>query len=254
MIKKLLISGPGPYCRKAAYEELRIPSLALRGAKLRARAIAKWSSSRTTIGLLLRSPFKDRSATWMTGTQRWLKTLLHATPPTGVPEAVSAVVTAMTTRLGATDRSQISQFRRAHNLGCVIPLWKPVLRSPVKVAGMHMLSKIRVGMFFFAYRLAGAGIIDRRYLSECPCCGVAVREDAKHVFLTCRSWNEQRAQLLGDHISNLSNLQEDDLLGVLLGGESHVDANQRVQVTVASVTYLSLIVPFRARVIDTLVQ
>ncbi|KRH92746.1 putative RNA-directed DNA polymerase (reverse transcriptase), Non LTR Retrotransposon protein [Pseudoloma neurophilia] len=127
---------------------------------LRARVIAKWSSSRTTIGSLLRFPFKDRSATWMTDTQRWLKTLLHTA---SAREAVFAVVTAMTTRLEATDRS--SQFRRAHNLGCIIPLCKPVLRSPVKTAGMHMLSKMRVGMFYFAYRLAGAGIIDQRYLS-----------------------------------------------------------------------------------------
>ncbi|KRH92872.1 putative transposable element protein [Pseudoloma neurophilia] len=106
-------------CRKAAYKELRILSMALK-----ARTIAKWSSSRTTIGSLLRSPFKDRSATWMTGTQRWLKTLLHTTD---AREAVFAVVTVMTTRLEATDRRRICQFTRVHNLGCAIPLCEPVL-------------------------------------------------------------------------------------------------------------------------------
>ena len=46
--------------------------------------------------------------------------------PASVTVAVSAVVTAMT-KTEATDRTRISQFRRAHNSGCVISLPKQVL-------------------------------------------------------------------------------------------------------------------------------
>lgn len=52
-----------------------------------------------------------------------------------------------------------------------------------KVAEMHMLMRIRIGSFYFVYRLAVADIIGRLYLSTCHCCGEPVREDLKHISL-----------------------------------------------------------------------
>ena len=53
-------------------------------------------------------------------------------------------------------------------------------------------------------------------------------------------------------MSLIPNLRDEEALGILLGGESHVDPSLRVLVTVASATYLSQIVPIRARLIDSL--
>lgn len=58
---------------------------------------------------------------------------------------------------------------------------------------------------------------------------------------------------LGDLIHRFLNIQDDDILGVLLEGESHVDQSLRVQATVASDTYLSLVLPIRTRLLEGLV-
>ena len=189
----------------------------------------------------------------MTGTRKWLRTLFHTDTPGEVRMAVSSVVAAMTTRLATTDRSRISYFRRYHSLGSAEPLWKPVLRSRVKVAGMRVLTRMRVGSFYYAYRLAAAGRIDPMYFSVCPCCGDSVREDLNHILLICNRWSNQRSLILGDLIELYSNLQDERILGVLLGGEFHADRTLRVQVTVATATYLSLIVPIRIRLLESLI-
>ena len=181
-----------------------------------------------------------------------MKSLLHTDPPTRTRDAVRAVENAMTVRLHATDRSRIRLFREAHQLGSSVRLWRPVLASVEKVAGMAALMKMRIGIFFYGYRLAGAGIIDRRFLQSCPCCEENVREDAYHIFMVCSKWSEQRSTSLAHFMSLISNLRDEEALGVLLGGESHVDPSLRVLVTVASATYLSQIVPIRARLIDSL--
>lgn len=64
------------------------------------------------------------------------------------PETVSTVVNAMTAKLSAMDSSLIIRFRWYHNLGCTVPLWSSILRSPVKVTGIHMLMQILIDSFY----------------------------------------------------------------------------------------------------------
>lgn len=88
-----ILGSSSNYCRKAAYEELSVPCMALWGTKGKAQAITKWES-RTTIGVLLNSSYKHQCATWMMGIRRWMHTLLHINTSKQFYEAVSAMVNA----------------------------------------------------------------------------------------------------------------------------------------------------------------
>lgn len=58
----------------------------------------------------------------------------------------------------------MSDFKRTHNLKYTIPRWKSLSRLPMQMAGMHML--MQLGSLYFAYRLEGAGLVDRRMLQQ----------------------------------------------------------------------------------------
>lgn len=75
---------------------------------------------------------------------------------------------------------------------------------------MQVLMRMQIGPFYFAYRLSKAGIIDRSYVSICPCCRESVREDLKHIPPTCTKLSNQRFLLLSDLILSFENLQDDD--------------------------------------------
>ncbi|ELQ76367.1 putative transposable element encoded protein [Trachipleistophora hominis] len=108
---KNVLSCGSSYCRKATYEVLRIDCVVMQAAKLRTRAFLNWKTSRTTIGELINQPFKCPSATWITGTKRWLHSLLHCEIPATQREAVRAGKSRMAERLLRIDRSVISSLR-----------------------------------------------------------------------------------------------------------------------------------------------
>lgn len=119
---------------------------------------------------------------------------------------------------------------------------------PVKVGYTHVL--MGTGSFYTAYSLAAADIIDSSYLSACPCCEDSVRENFEHIFRVCSIFSNQRLLIFDDIISRFQNHQD----GGILRGETHVYRNLHVQVTVASTTYLSLIVLIRIRLLERLVS
>lgn len=132
------------YYRKAAYEESSITSLALWGSQTNNQSYHKSESSRNTIKVLwilhIRVPMRhmdDRN-----------QELAEKTPTSSkqsqIRNLVFSVVAGMTTRISTTDRSFRSLLKRTPNVGCALSLWKQVLKSLLKVYGMHMMILIRV--------------------------------------------------------------------------------------------------------------
>lgn len=158
--------------------------------------------------------------------RRWLKTLFNTYTQSQVLKQWPLWSKFMTARLIVTDRGSIIRFGWSHNLNNSVPLWKPDLRSSVKVAGMHVLLRMHIGSLYTTYHLVFA-IIHCSYLSSCR--RDFYREYLKHIFLLCNRFSNQWFLIFDDVVSRFKNLQDDDILGE----ESHVDRNLRVQVTLA---------------------
>lgn len=109
--------------RSYHYEESSIPSMAMRCPQAKRPSHYEIGEQqncyRYAAQLSKQAPVRHLN-NW--GTRKWLRTLLHTDTPSGVKEAVSAVASAMVKRHYTTDRNSISRFRRAHNLGCTVPL------------------------------------------------------------------------------------------------------------------------------------
>jgi len=58
--------------------------------------------------------------------------------------------------------------------------------------GYSWLARLRIQSFWTGVLAAKAGLIDKKYLKFCPCCGMIVPENVEHFLLRCRAWKTQR--------------------------------------------------------------
>lgn len=165
--------------RKKAGEDLRIPSMSIRRAELRARAITKLVNIRSLIRILIVSPYKYRADPGWQGSRSAENTSTHW-HSVSYPKAVFPIASAMTTRLTATNEAHQSNQTDPWTWDSS-PIWKPILKSPGKMAGVHMLLLMRVGAFYPACRLATADMIYRSYLTACRFYMKYVCEDLKKI-------------------------------------------------------------------------
>lgn len=107
-----------------------------------------------------------------------------------------------------------------------------------------MLVRMRIGSFYFAYRLAGAGITDHSYIAVCPCYGDFARENIKHTLI----WSNPRAIIICDIILRFENLQEDRIFQREVSRRSKFVCSGHY----IPATYLSFIVHIRDRPLESL--
>ncbi|MEG2480212.1 MAG: reverse transcriptase family protein, partial [Mucinivorans sp.] len=195
---KLILAAPSNYCRKAAFNELGLESIQVRGAKLRVRGYSKWRNSKTWMRELLRVPPKARCATWVSGTTRWINKFGGGTynKERPVQENVEIIRDSVLAREVSRDRSAIGRVRHQGKLLSMVPHMRLMAANNHLYKGWNALMRLRIGVFPLAYKLAAYGKIDSRYKSTCPCCGGG-KETTFHLLWECSKWHEQRMECLG---------------------------------------------------------
>ncbi|OMJ08715.1 RNA-directed DNA polymerase from mobile element jockey [Smittium culicis] len=197
-------------------EELRITPVNTKTAISRERAYYKWHKSRTWISDLIEFPMKSKLATWVSGTQRWIKRFCSENSP-------GETLKALTLRTRKKDSTMISNWIESNNIGRVRNIIGLEMLFPEHSKGIMQIIKIRTGTYNFAYKLARSQVIGREYLMKCPFCNEIKPESVEHLIFECSKWTSERREYMGDFLPNKNNLlpgsTDTQLLGKLLGGE-----------------------------------
>ena len=78
------------------------------------------------------------------------------------------------------------------------------VRYPQLSRGFHWLTRLRLGSFWTAKRLARIGWLVDEFRTKCPFCGlVGTGEDEAHFLLICARWNDARDKHLGEWATTL---------------------------------------------------
>ncbi len=263
---RAILGAPSNFCRRAAFSELGLESLQTRVAKLRTRGFLKWRNSNTWISKLIETFPKARCSTWVSGTARWLKRFGGSVLEVPVPDHKKVILigNVIKEREFSRDRSAIGRIRDRGKIS-LIPGKLLAVKNDL-YSGWMALVRLRTGTFNLSYRMAAYGKINSRFRRICPFCGGG-KETALHLLWACQQWAREREEAynwirLRDHIilrglsASIQNPPEDDpsLLGVLLGGEWEAADPQRIEVLVASATFLRLIVKKRFLILKDLIE
>lgn len=209
---RLVMSGhdSGKWCSPSCLmDELRVFPVAGAVAGLRARALAKYRSSKTLIAALVRQPLVARKSTWVSGGRRWLRRYLPALE--GLDAAVNtqdleAVLESDPKELGRAVKRMMWRRMNKRNARDHVTYMAYVtqdmvatrsylvnaLRIPHIAVGVRALMQARCGAFVTAARAAGAGLIDETCLDLCPFCFKERPESLRHMFLSCKAWKPAR--------------------------------------------------------------
>ena len=209
-----LLYGWGRPSATLLRSELGIHSVHASMSSMRARAVSKYPLLRTWIADLVRNPVSQRTATWVSGAQRWLRRL--RVPAGDVKEFLAAKELAGDKSLGAVSyrssgfvetRSYV-QYYLSHRRGT----------DPFMDAGLAGLVAARTGGLMLAPQAASAGLADARFRRECPCCGAHVKEPLRHLLLFCTAWSECRASFLSPLLDLFPAVTSSAKVCLLLGG------------------------------------
>jgi exonuclease III len=238
--------------------ELHIESVHSICARLRNRAIKSWGECKTLIADLISDPHKGRSATWVSGSIRWLNKHGPAKPVCDDDSFVSpnSKRTADISQQGSAIRREfvaksLRLRRSARSYKYYVEhfgdeasswgrKWNWITRFvPRFMTGFTQLARARSGSLITASYLRN--IKKFPLLERCPCCNEKVFETPSHYILTCTRWSadrnltiNRRATLTGkdgvlvtnpslleeavDALAHHDFLDETDVLSLILGG------------------------------------
>jgi len=218
--------------------ELGIAPIHAIAAAARARAMAKYPSSRCLIGDLVRNaPTGMRKWTWVTGNRYWLRRQL--------PQALNEHDSATRAKLVL---KQIWKRMVTHDVGSRASLRKYIecgfreTHQFVKTGkfyhrtsrGMTWLARIRCGGFWSAHRLASIGLLPSDpWLRRCPCCLEELQfgESLEHMFLHCTLFREERDACIGGLVAALGETTNDtDTVTCLCGGAVLSAAGEQLRI------------------------
>lgn len=233
------------FCRRVAYEELGIEPVPVRAAKARMRAVLKWSGLQTRMADMVAAVPRQRRCAWVTQTQRWVRRFARNTEQYATArDKIRAVGEAVAERARRRDRSVIARQREAAGIQGVFPGLSLAARHNDLAVGWHAMVLVRTGAFPYAPRLAASGRIDARFRAVCPFCEGSEAEDAEHLLLRCRRWDEARQWLFRKaHVNPPLDMRT---VGVLLGGGRDAATSPLQATMVATATYLNAVVRRRA--------
>jgi len=199
----------------AMWRELNIPPVRAEASARRARALMKYPSLKTWIGVLTRYPFTSRQFLWYDGGLKWMKRFCPSvemgTPdgdhPMGAEQAYMEVLDAVWQSIedgnkGAASMSYVSR-------GYVETMWASTQNIPSTARaeqvqlgrGLRLLHLCRTSSLWTADRMAWQHFEGmEQYQNKCPCCEEEVRETIKHIQLECSKWNQQRQEYMGEVI------------------------------------------------------
>ena len=244
------------YPRTRVYEELDIKPVLLRASVNRVRGYIKWKQSKSIIKKLIESgvDFKTRKSTWCKNTLKWMKRFkINNNSDIGI--AKEEVTEHMIKRFRKNDVTQASTFAYNLNIRSSKAIRKLQLNNLALNIGINELIKIRTGTCLSTNRLVNYGKIDRTFYNKCICCLENVREDAKHLFLDCSKFNNERKIYLKLDDSAYNGLDPpwrsnfNDTLQIILGGECPASGKMPSESIVNSINFLSVISKRRKAII-----
>ena len=249
--------------RETVRRELGCDNLCGLAAGARAKAFLKFKSLRTWIQVLCESPMKSRSDTWVTGTQKWLnrygpENWKSLTPHWRLRKEVIRVMAQRmwNTRRGKSgDQFVVNGFHNNLILDDCIP--------SNLAFGAKWVSRLRMGAFWSAPKLASIGYIGFGYKNMCPCCEKFQAETLQHFLLHCERWEQFRGwpPVSKRHYEDDTGLITHYLLGgENLSGDLHGDwmkprswsEENRVQVHLCK--FLKNVIPIRSQILKKLIS
>jgi hypothetical protein len=232
----------------AMWRELDVPPVCALAAARRARAIHKFPRLKTWIGVLGRYDHENKKRAWMAQSRTWLKRYCpdHAVAEVTVSDGATwweeglrqeekeekTVVSVLDMRWSAYERTQRWKAAWTYlDCGFTETAWAALKRIPVRNRweqvrlgqGLRMVSLCRTGGFWTARKRAKRGLIARKYLKLCPCCGTRGEEGEtiEHLLLECQKWKDERERCMGDlikEITAMGPMEQGDMVIILLGG------------------------------------
>lgn len=232
----------------ALWRELDLPPVCASAAARRARAIQKSYRLSTYVATVVRTPFRSKHKTWLTGGVWWTRRFLPGMARK-YPELLDGVDPAVFRSLDYGNTLEANTLKRL-----VLRLvWRREEDAMVSAAGLRYVAagfdkarltsamaggcpwlcrgvaalvRFRLESVWTCDRLADVGLLPGRYRSHCPCCKKDVPESVSHLLLSCSRWKAGRDRLLGDLIAGarlrwrLTSSRESQrrLVTLLLGG------------------------------------
>lgn len=209
------------------YTELGIPPIAAVVAAKRARLFSKAHQNgfRTWISPLVRSPYRRRKDTWVTGTIKWLKRNAPEVMVGLKPPAVSDKVCKIAwTKLQARKKQPkgwseyvSAQYEKS---GGLFSCGKNAVDL---VQGIQLLIRARSRAYKTGERLAGMNSIEKKWRVECPFCNEQTQETLEHMLVECPEWQESREKTGLDKLINIATTKlvapnMRDITKLILGG------------------------------------
>ena len=217
--------------------ELGIAPIHAIAAAARARALAKYPTSRCLIGDLVRNaPVRIRKWTWVTGSKLWLRRQLPAAldvlhPVTRAKRVLKQLWKSMVTSAAGSTVSLRNYVERGfEKTRSFIKTGKFYHRTS---RGLTWLARIRCGGFWSVHRLASIGLVPADpWLQRCPCCLEELQfgESLEHMFLHCARFQEDRDLFLSDMVASLETTGDTDTVTCLCGGAALSATGQTLRV------------------------
>jgi exonuclease III len=185
--------------------EFNIPTVYAAVCAARARGYRKYAGLRTTISELVRRPMVSRKRTWVSATRFWLRRFCPEALTAETAEAASRLVCGMVWfRMNRRAESKsLETYGTYAMVDTQAYLWLGV-RYPHLSRGFHWLTRLRLGSFWSAKRLARIGWLAAEFRTKCPFCGeMGTGEDEAHFLLVCTRWNDARLRHLGEWATTL---------------------------------------------------
>jgi hypothetical protein len=217
--------------------ELGIAPIHAIATAARARALAKYPTSRCLIGDLVRNePVRMRKWTWVTGSRLWLRR--HIPAALGEPHPTARATLVLNklwksmVKTDAKSRVTLNKYleRGYSTTNTFIKTGKYYYQTS---RGLTWLARIRCGGFWSAHRLASIGMLPADpWLTRCPCCLVNLQygETLEHMFLHCALFEEDRQQFLGDLVASMETTSDTDTVTCLCGGKALSATGQELRI------------------------
>lgn len=212
---RLIMKGGRNTCLSRLRVQLGVEELASKTAANRSRAFTKWASSLTYIADVIRERPKFRKATWVSGSERWIKRYA-AEEDTSSKQRIKKVFDRRRSKADksvytdwAKNKAMIAKDTNLDWIGFSV-------KNPGLRFGAYALGQLLIGIFPTGNCLVYEAE-DGRYKRKCRYCHETVMENVEHFLLQCSYWDALRKKYFNTEILPAGTLSA--TAGGLLGGE-----------------------------------
>lgn len=256
-LNKLLLKRG--FCRRRAYNELKIGSIACSAALARARAITKWHNSDKVIGDLLRNPVPiNRKFTWSKLTNTWMKRYNVSRNTQNIREKLNNLVLIYNNREARNDKSKIGEEANRFNYDNSKKLIKLGISKEHHNMEIMAVLRMKCGTFKWTRHYVNALKLGEMYRTRCVCCESETVEDITHLILDCPTFEIERNTLLKIEEIKLSTqlYEESDgyktkMITQILGEDNPASGQRQANFLENLLRFIHKVLPVRAALIDS---